>query len=198
MPITPAKRTPESRGNQFAGEYPIELPHFSEDALKRVPHLNEWQSRMDRWYYDFRTVLLRNLTDLDGALNILDLKEATESTAASQGTDIASILSRLGDLTIDVGLLKTRDAALQSEINGILSQLASLQGTVAGLAKRLAALEYLVSIQGDSPSALALSKKILDTDFMVPNYRSAIISDYLDILPGVTLDIGVGATVEIT
>lgn len=60
-----------ARKVNFNGDYPLELPKL-EDRLPRA----EWQKSMDRWWFDFRTVLMRQreetVTAINGDINQFD------------------------------------------------------------------------------------------------------------------------------
>lgn len=199
MPIAPAK-TIQTRANRFAGEYPQELPRFPE-AVNRIPQLIELQERMDKFYFDLRTVLLRNISDLESAIEALATKDQTDASMAEvadsisgQQVELAALLLRLDALESDILGLETTDAALQSQIGQILLAITILQGQAADASARLDALESLVF----TTPPVALSNKIISANLTIPVSNSAIIADYIEIRPGVVVEIGSDATLEVT
>lgn len=200
MPIAPAK-TIQTRANRFAGEYPQELPRFSPEAVNRIPQLIELQERMDKFYFDLRTVLLRNISDLESAIEALATKDQTDASMAEvadsisgQQVELAALLLRLDALESDILGLETTDAGLQSQIGQILLAITILQGQAADASARLDALESLVF----TTPPVAFSTKIISANLTVPVSNSAIIADYISILPGITVTLLADATLQIT
>lgn len=137
-----------TRANRFAGEYPQEMPRFSEAVIADNPELQGLQTALTKWYFDFRTVLLRNISELESAVDALATKDETDESIAevagnitNQQTEIADMLARLDALESDILGLETTDAGLQSQINQILLAITILQGQAADASARLDSLE---------------------------------------------------------
>lgn len=94
---------------QFQGEFPEQLPHFPEDVLRRYPFLGEWQSQMDKIYFDLRTVLRRLHESLQDPLNATG--------------NIVSQLS--GSLAAQVATIQTQLLALQSQLEALEAEVAA-------------------------------------------------------------------------
>lgn len=156
---------------KIAGDYPPNMPHFSDEAISRLPGAAVWQKAMDQWWFDFRSVLLRQFIDvealfasdtvtqesIDAALATINAKDA------AQDLDLTDIRRRLTILENQVYNLQQADIFIQGEIDSILTTITALQNLITAIDVRLTALEsYVYGLDLDhsyvhvqsSPSAL--------------------------------------------
>ena len=89
----------------MAGEFPVDLPRLSAETAQRVPGLADWFEKLERWHFEFKTVLRRKEEELQRVIDssIGDLEDF-QSTASSQ---LSVLVSQVGGLLTDLATITT-------------------------------------------------------------------------------------------
>jgi hypothetical protein len=79
--------------------YPETLPRLPDDVLKRFPSFGPfWQEEMAKWWYEFRTSLQRDLSQISDTYN---------QEKSSRDSQVAALTARLDDLEVRTTVLES-------------------------------------------------------------------------------------------
>lgn len=110
----------------LASGYPEALPKLPEDALKRFPSLYDWQTNVDRWWYESRKSLVRDITEIIDNINAE--KRDSDTFEASINSQIDSINTQIAGIDARVTVLEGGSSTtddLSSDIAEVAGDLAA-------------------------------------------------------------------------
>lgn len=131
---------------QPIGDYPHDIPQIDTETLRRVPGLEQWYSSLQKWWFEFRTVLRRREQEvLDPVNGLKNFETSTNAEIASLKAQIASLIAELAELTgnvsgIDLSALQAAITALQVFVNSLDVRVTALESRVTDIETEVAAI----------------------------------------------------------
>lgn len=128
------KMTPAKRVLTVTGDYPDPLPRLSDAVLQRVPALQQWQSLLDIWWYEFRSVLMREHDAFQSSLNsaVIDIEglDGTSEGLAALSVSLAALQAQLLTIVTEQGVQNASISALQASmasLSALVSRVTSIK-----------------------------------------------------------------------
>jgi len=150
------RKDPQRRIISMAGEYPVDLPRLSPETAQRVPGLLEWFERLERWHFEFKTVLRRKEDELQQVIDShVGPLETFANTAKGQ---LTVLLSQVVDLQTELGTIT--DAV--NLLVGLPNDVREIQTSLREIIIRIERLETSDTIQARDIRNLQTRVEILE------------------------------------
>lgn len=99
----------------LSGEFPQNVPQIPADARDRFPSLAKWHEELDRWWFEFRSVMQRRDLELnDPSLKLESLESSTNASITSINEQLVSLSQQLAQIAGQGQLFVTPEQLAQA------------------------------------------------------------------------------------